>query len=713
MADSQEQDKQTRRLAVSAWAEAFALRHRFIVSFLAHVVLFTVALLLAYLVWFDTGPVERQNWFAGYFLSCLPFFLIVKLLIFAKMKLFRGGWKHASIYDMVNILVAGWWFVLVAFSMLFLFHYAPGWTARWLDGIDRTELAQRFKDFSQNPVAAYFAKFSKGVLVLDFLASVFLVCAARLGFRLYYEEFRPVSSSSDGVRRMLMVGAGSAAETILREIDRQRVRRYLVIGLVDDDPGKRGMFLRGVPVLGDTGEIREICRKREVDEILIAIPSATRKQLRRVIELCSGTKLKFQLLPSVSDLIDGKFMVSQIRPVDINDLLGREAVQLDDQALARFLRGRRVLITGAGGSIGSEMCRQVANYQPAQIILVEQAETPLFDIENELRERHRRIPLVACVCDIYDAERVLHVWRRHRPEVVIHAAAHKHVPLMERDPCEAVKNNILGTKSVADASCLCGTDEFVMISTDKAVNPSSVMGASKRVAEIYTQARQGSDNCPTQFKAVRFGNVLDSAGSVVPTFRKQIADGGPVRVTHPDMRRYFMTIREAAQLVLQAAAIGAGGQIFLLDMGEPVRIIDLARQMITLSGFVPGDDIEIIFTGVRPGEKLFEELRTAGEDIEPTVHPKVMVWKSRPLDLDMVTEAIDEMDALANCNDRRRIISALRRIVPEYTPLNPPGAPPVADDSAGADAPTAPAGSRRASPETIQPADTAQTRPQT
>ncbi|HHH75402.1 MAG TPA: polysaccharide biosynthesis protein, partial [Phycisphaerae bacterium] len=404
-----------------------------------------------------------------------------------------------------------------------------------------------------------------------------------------------------------------------------------------------------------------------------AVPSATQEQRRRIIELCSGTKLSFQSLPSVTDLIDGKVTVSQIRPVDINDLLGREAVQLDTHAIERFIEGRNILITGAGGSIGSEMCRQVCKYQPSKLILVEQAETPLFDIENELRTLGSDILIIPCICDIYDRERVKAMWDMHRPDVVIHAAAHKHVPLMEWNPCEAVKNNVLGTKNVADMSCQFDVAEFVMISTDKAVNPSSVMGTSKRIAEIYTQALNGRDGCPTQFKAVRFGNVLGSNGSVVPTFRKQIARGGPVTVTHPEMTRYFMTIPEASQLVLQAAATGEGGQIFLLDMGESVKIVDLARNMITLSGFRPDSDIKIVFSGVRPGEKLFEELRTKGEDMEPTVHPKIMIWKHRPTNWDKVTDEIARLEKLVNWPNRQEIVDTFKEIVPEYTPLNPPG----------------------------------------
>ncbi len=643
------------------WLEALFLRYRFTVNVAIHGFLFALALLLAYLVrfdagWYEAGPAGGgEDWFLGSYLRWLPFFIMLKLVIFGRLKLFRGGWQYASIRDVANILLGAWLFAVIFFSMWLLFYYLPHATGRYLPYL-----------------GTYFGKYSRGVLVLDFLATVFLVSTARLGFRLYREELRPVSA--EGVRRVLIVGAGNAAETIIREIHRMRVERYRVIGLVDDDPAKKGIFMHGVPVLGTTADIRQICEDQDVAEIIIAMPSATQKELRRVIELCSGTKLKFQSLPGVGDLIDGKVMVSQIRPVDINDLLGREQVELDAEALARFLHGRRVLITGAGGSIGAEMCRQVCHFQPAQLILVEQAETPLFDIENELRVTHPEIPITACICDIYDNKRVRQLWGHYRPEVVIHAAAHKHVPLMERNPCEAIKNNVLGSKNVADASCRYGVAEFVLISTDKAVNPSSVMGATKRVAEMYTQTLNGREGCKTQFKSVRFGNVLDSSGSVVPTFRKQIAGGGPVTVTHKEMTRYFMTIQEASQLVLQAAATGTGGQIYLLDMGEPVKIVDLAKQMITLSGFRPGEDIDIVFTGTRPGEKLFEELRTAGEDLEPTVHSKVLIWKHRPVAWEEIQRATEQLKALENSPDRAKIVSLLQRIVPEYEPLNAPGA---------------------------------------
>ena len=662
--------------------EPFIRRHRVWANVVVHSILFALALMLAYLVRFDAvgGVLKGRNGFLDDYLSWLPVFVGLKIVIFGRMRLFRGGWEFASIRDVTSILLASWLFVLIMFVAVYFCRFIPPLLAELL-----ANWAGRKVDIpAVSAVVLFFANSSQGVLVLDFLSTVFLVCVARLGYRVYREELRPVAA--EGVVRVLMVGAGSAAEAIIREILRMRVERYRVVGLVDNDPAKLRMLIHGLPVLGTTDEIRRICEEHRIEEIIIAMPSASQKQLRRVIDLCSGTKLRFQALPSVGDLIDGRVTVSQMRAVDINDLLGRKAVELDQEALGRFLRGKRVLITGAGGSIGSEMCRQVANYQPAELLLVEQAETPLFDVENELRRAQGEIPLVPIICDIFDRQRVMAVWEHHRPEVVIHAAAHKHVPMMERNPGEAIKNNVFGSKNVADASCKYGVGEFVTISTDKAVNPSSVMGASKRIAEIYTQALNGQEGCRTQFKAVRFGNVLGSSGSVVPTFRRQIAAGGPVTVTHEEMTRYFMTIPEAAQLVLQAAATGAGGQIFLLDMGEPVRIVDLARNMITLSGFRPGEDIDIVFTGVRAGEKLFEELRTKGEDIEPTVHPKINVWKSRPGCWDEIQRVLAELDAMQHSMDRQEIIDAVRQLVPEYKPLNPPrqqASPPTPASAAG------------------------------
>ena len=644
----------------AVWLGQVIARHRFTANLIVHNVLFTLALLLANAVRFDAAANrEHPDWFGRNFLAILPFVLIIKSIIFERLKLFKGWWQYAGIRDVVTILLGGWLFLMVAYVGIIVLVWMPQWLGR---------MPFSLPEFLGGLPVNYY--YSQGVLVLDFMATVFIVCTARLAVRLYHEELRPVSE--EGVRRVLVVGAGNAAETLLREIHRMPVERYRVVGLVDDDPGNRGVFIHGVQVLGTTDDIKTICEEEKIDEILIAAPSATQKELRGIIEKCQGTKLRFQSLPAMDQLIAGRVTVSQIRKVEIKDLLGREAVELDNEAIARFLSGRRVLITGAGGSIGSEMCRQVCVFGPAGLILLEQAENNLFDITNELRQRFPNVDLAPVICDTYDRERVMGVFQKHRPEVVIHAAAHKHVPLMELNPCEAIKNNVFGTKNVADASCLTGVREFVMISTDKAVNPSSIMGCSKRVAEIYTQSLNGRPDCVSQFKSVRFGNVLGSSGSVVPTFERQIRQGGPVTVTHPEMKRYFMTIPEAAQLVLQAAAMGQGGQIFLLDMGEPVKIVDLAKDMITLSGLRLGDDIDIVFTGMRPGEKLFEELRVAGEDIVPTTHPKVKVWRQRPIAGQVLERSMAEMAELVNCSDRERVVAALRGLVPEYQPLQEP-----------------------------------------
>jgi FlaA1/EpsC-like NDP-sugar epimerase len=370
-------------------------------------------------------------------------------------------------------------------------------------------------------------------------------------------------------------------------------------------------------------------------------------------------------VPVITDIASGKFRVSQIRDVDINDLLGREVVQLDLDSIETFVKGKTILVTGAGGSIGSEMCRQICQFSPKVLLLVEQAENPLFYIERELRARFPTVSIKPVVCDIADQNRVNEIFDNYKPDVVIHAAAHKHVPLMELNPGEAIKNNVVGTQTVANASDKYGVTNFVMISTDKAVNPTSVMGSSKRIAEMYIQDL--SRTSKTQFVTVRFGNVLGSEGSVVPIFKKQIAEGGPVTVTHPEMKRYFMTIPEASQLVLQAATMGKGGEIFVLDMGEPVKIVDLAKELITLSGFRPGEDIEMVFTGLRPGEKLFEELRIEGEDMQRTRHPKIRIWKNIPLDRERLRAGINELVLTAKEQNHDQMAQKIKQLVPEYS----------------------------------------------
>ena len=503
---------------------------------------------------------------------------------------------------------------------------------------------------------------SQAVFVVDMFCTVLLLAGLRMAIRLYYEEFRTVESGR--LKRFLIVGAGNTGESLLREIHRMSVAEYEMVGFIDDDPAKQGIRIHDIPVLGTVEQLAEICTEKNIEEVAIAMPSATVSQRRRVVQVCQGTKVRFRTVPSMTDIASGRFRVSQIRDVDINDLLGRETIQLDTDSIETFIKGKTILVTGAGGSIGSEMCRQICLFGPKLLLLVEQAENPLFYIERELREKFPDITMTAVVCDITDQNRVEGIFEKYRPEIIIHAAAHKHVPLMEGNPGEAIKNNVVGSRTVADAADKFGAGSFVMISTDKAVNPTSIMGSSKRVAELYVQDLNRTSK--THFVTVRFGNVLGSEGSVVPIFKKQIAQGGPLTVTHPDMKRYFMTIPEASQLVLQAASMGKGGEIFVLDMGEPVKIVDLARELITLSGFRPGEDIEIVFTGLRPGEKLFEELSIKGEDMQETRHPKIGIWKNIPMDRDRLRAKIAELVALAKIGEHDAIAAKIKELVPEY-----------------------------------------------
>ena len=640
-------------------------KHPLIRDIFIHAILFAASLFLANVLIFDSAVnlgATKTNWIQNYFLKYLPLFVTAKILIYSMMSLLRGSWRYAGIKTLSQILLAGWWFVFSIIVLSYFLQYG---------------VLKLYPESALTPIAKYFAQMPKRLLVLDFISTVFMVASARLGYRIYLQEFRSVSTEL--AKRILIIGAGDAGESFIREVSRTMPDRYAVVGLIDDNPAKSRMIVHQVSVLGTTDDVPKICEQNKIEEIIIAVPSATKKQLNRIVDICSTTKAEIKTLPSVADIIEGRVSISQIKNVDINDLLGRDVVKLDTQAIKNFLTDRTILVTGAGGSIGSEMCRQIAQFKPKKIILLEQSETPLFDIENELNSSHSKLKLLPVVCDIYDRDRVMQIWQKLRPQVVFHAAAHKHVPLMELNPCEALKNNILGTKNVADASAKFNTDEFVTISTDKAVNPSSVMGCSKRIGEIYTQALNDQPDCNTNFKAVRFGNVLGSNGSVIPTFRRQIAVGGPVTVTDPKMTRYFMTIPEAAQLVLQAASTGTGGQIFLLDMGEPVKIDTLARKMITLSGLKPDEDIDIIYTGARPGEKLFEELKNEDENIVPTIHPKVMIWKHSNKPWNKIEDAINTFKALSNSTDRDQIIKAMTAFVPEYNPLNPPKSTPLSD----------------------------------
>jgi FlaA1/EpsC-like NDP-sugar epimerase len=591
---------------------------------------------------------KRPGW-VDIYPTLLLFFLVVKLPVFGLFKQYRGWWRYVGISDLHGILWASFVSTLIIFSLWFI--TANIETVRAILPPDMERPAE-------------------GVCIADMFATVLMLGGLRIVIRLYYEEFR--TAEAGRLKRFLIVGAGNAGEALLREIHRMPIAQYQVVGFIDDDPVKKDTNIHGIPVLGTVEQLPEVCEERHIEEIAIAMPSASHSERMRVVRVCEGTKIRFQTVPSITDIASGKLRVSQIREVDINDLLGRETVQLDLDLIESFAKDKTILVTGAGGSIGSEMCRQLCNFNPKLLLLIEQAENPLFYIERELRKQFPgfpqggvpAIPIKAIVCNITDRNRVDEIFENYKPQVVIHAAAHKHVPLMELNAGEAIKNNIVGTQVVADAADNYGTTNFVMISTDKAVNPTSIMGSSKRIAEMYVQDL--STTSSTHFVTVRFGNVLDSEGSVVPIFKKQIAQGGPVTVTHPEMKRYFMTIPEASQLILQAAAMGKGGEIFVLDMGEPIEIVELAKTLITLSGFRPGEEIEMVFTGPRAGEKLFEELSIEGEDMQRTRHPKISIWKNIPVDRDTLRRGINELVNIAKAQNHSQIVQKIKELIPEY-----------------------------------------------
>jgi FlaA1/EpsC-like NDP-sugar epimerase len=487
--------------------------------------------------------------------------------------------------------------------------------------------------------------------------------------RVVYERFEREATAKVRGRRsrkpVLLVGAGRAGVLAVKEIFSRGDLDIEVRGFVDDDPEKLGSVVNDVKVLGTADDIPRLVRELEIDHVVITIAAGSGADILRIVEICDKAAVKARIIPGLYDILQGRVSTNPIRDVEIEDLLGRDPVRLDVAGLQEFLRDRIVMVTGAGGSIGSELARQVAPYEPRRLVLVERSEPFLFQIEQEMRRSYPAAPIEPVIADIADDERMKQVFAEYRPQVVLHAAAHKHVPMMECNPGEAVKNNVLGTLRLGEVAAEAGCKTFVLISTDKAVNPTSVMGASKRVAELVIQGL--AEKHATKFVAVRFGNVLGSTGSVVPIFKEQIRRGGPVTVTHEMMTRYFMTIPEAAQLVLQAGSIGRGGEIFILDMGKPVRIIDVARDMIRLSGLRPDEDVQIQITGLRPGEKLFEELGTTDDRVEKTWHPKIFVGKIPRLARENVESGVETLVAAARAGDAECLYRAFQELVPEAT----------------------------------------------
>lgn len=459
-------------------------------------------------------------------------------------------------------------------------------------------------------------------------------------------------------KRILIIGAGDAGEMIAKEIERHPELSYEVVGFIDDDLKKQGIRIHGLEILGTREKIADVVKREGVEEIIIAIPSASGRIIRDIVAHCEKTRVKFKIVPGVYEIITGDVTINQIREVKPEDLLGRETVKISLDEISSYLTNKKVLITGAGGSIGSELSYLVAHFNPAMLILVDHNENSIYFVEIELKTNSYPFPILPLIADIKDRQRMEEIFKEHKPEVVFHAAAHKHVPLMEENPQEAIKNNIFGSKIVMELANKYDCERFVLISTDKAVNPISVMGCSKRIAELIMPK-----NTPTKFMAVRFGNVLGSEGSVIPLFKRQIAGGGPVTVTHPEVTRYFMTIKEAVELIIQAAALGKGGEIFVLDMGEPIKIVDLAHDLITLSGFEPEVDIEIKYIGLRPGEKLFEELLTKEEGITSTKHKQIFIARSDIVNPDTLNQQLNHLQELIHNENKEIIVEELRKMV--------------------------------------------------
>jgi FlaA1/EpsC-like NDP-sugar epimerase len=607
-----------------------ALRQRTVVKFLMHVAIFVFAYITAYLLRFEFSipPVYLEI-----IRQTIPLVLVSKAVAFLAFGLFQGWWRYVSIRDVLPI--AG--------------GCTLGTLVFW--GIDL---------FLLPDIAV-----PRSIYAIDWGLTLMIVLGARYFIRFGREIIGRSRRDSD--RRVLVVGAGSAGLMIVREIRENPGLGMVEVGFVDDDRAKIGTRIDGVPVLGRHEEIPGLCGKHDIDEIIIAIPSASPSNLRHILDHCKEVKAKARILPGVGDLIDGKVSVRALRNVDLEDLLGRDPVALDVDLLERHITGRTVMVTGAAGSIGTELCRQIARRSPGRLILFEIAESPLFYLEMEMRKEFPAVTLVPVIGDVRDRGRVEEIVRAHRPAIIFHAAAYKHVPMMETHPVEAVKTNVLGTRVVAEAAAKLGVERFVLVSTDKAVRPTNVMGATKRLAELVIH-NIGNREVPTVFVAVRFGNVLGSVGSVIPIFRRQLGTTGKLTVTHAEASRYFMLIPEAAGLILQAGSMGEGGEVFVLDMGEPVKIVDLARNLIRLSGKEEGVDAEIVYTGLRPGEKLHEELIVEGEDVSGTAHPKVMKLIGNERMPPAWSKRLDELIVCAVTGERRAVVEKLDGLVKGYRP---------------------------------------------
>ena len=642
------------------WEEArISMRHRLFnrsLQLTADVAVFMIAYTMAYVVRFEAA-VPGLMWRT--LAWTMPYVVTAQYALFRAFGVHRLAWRYVGLPDVRRIAYV----IATSACILIVARICGEQAARAYEPISR-------------------AIIPLGVTLSDSAFAFLGLAGLRVLRRMLAESVESGSRMTRPVTRLptMLIGAGRAGVLVAKEIAARPDLGILPVGFLDDDPNKVGMTIHGVPVVGTTARLAQLCADRGARQALLTMAAVPPKEVRRIAQLCNAARIPVKIIPGVFEIVGGQVNLSRIRRVAIDDLLRRDAIVLDFDAIRNLIDRRTVLVTGAGGSIGSELCRQIAGFSPESLVLVEHCENNLFHIERQLRGEFPGLAIQPCVGDIRDTIRMDALFSKHHPNTVFHAAAHKHVPMMEANPGEAVKNNVFGTKLVAELSDRHGVSEFVMISTDKAVNPTSIMGASKRAAEIFIQAL--SQRSDTRFVAVRFGNVLGSQGSVVPLFQEQIANGGPLTITHPDMTRYFMTIPEACQLVLQAGAMGHGGEIFVLDMGEPVKIVDLARDLIALSGLREGEDIEIQFTGIRPGEKLFEELSLAEEQVEATIHPKVFIGRIKPHAWEHLTHFLARLELATASADGDQIRSLLGQLIAEYRPsVAPAAAPPATRDT--------------------------------
>jgi len=611
---------------------------RKLIFLLSDIIIISFSLIAA--IWLKFNKLDPQH--IQYLLFIVPIMIPAGLVAFWSAGLYNRTLRFTSLPDMLAVFTAVTGYSMIKMFSIYFLESFPSLSA---------------------------------VFIIDWMISLILVGASRIAPRvlLNFAEATPLRNwlyqkSKEKTKRIIIVGAGQAGESVLREIKRNINLPIEVVGMIDDDPKKHNQIIHGVKVIGTSEKISQLSEQYHADEIIIAIPSASGSELRRIVKLCQNTRVRFKTLPGLQDLIGGKLVSLQLRDIAIEDLLRRPPSEINLAEIAAYVTGKTVLVTGAGGSIGSEICRQILPFQPERLLMLGHGENSIFKAHQELLRSPSlgNTLLIPIIADIQDREKISHLFGSLRPEIVFHAAAHKHVPLMELNPEEAVKNNVLGTRNLVDAAHTAKVERFVMISTDKAVNPTSVMGSSKRVAEkiLKCYARRSQ----TRFVAVRFGNVLGSRGSVIPMFKQQIENGGPVTITHPKMIRYFMTIPEASKLVIQAGAYGKGGEVFILDMGEPVKIQDLAEDLIRLAGLEVGRDIEIKYTGIRPGEKLFEELLTASEGITATRNSKIFIAKAEEVDEEALRAQVDKLEMAAKLGKPRQIIRAFQEIVPSFAP---------------------------------------------